>query len=93
MQILPVIAQRLDREAMQGRIPPKDLHRHILVNGQDTEGTCGIGMGRKRLRQGVDSNIVDPIDGVARIPMRVACQTRDHLATAFDHIRAAAPSA
>ena len=73
MEILPVIAQRLDRQAMQGRVPPEDLYREMLVNGQDTKGTRGIGMGGKRFRQGVDGDIVDAIDGVACISVRMAC--------------------
>ena len=86
MEILPVIAQRLDRQAMQGRVPPEDPHREMLVNGQDTEGTRGIGMGGKRFRQGVDGNIVDAINRVPRIPMGVAGQARNHLAAAFDDV-------
>jgi hypothetical protein len=32
MQILPVIAQWLDREAMQGRVTSKDFYRQRLVD-------------------------------------------------------------
>ena len=86
MQIHPVMLWGLQGQPERKGIIPEDLKTDIVADFKERVSTRYLGMTRKPLSEGLDGDMMYPVDGRMPVPVHMTGKTQKHRAALLDDL-------